>query len=380
MKDRIVYIGNWNRSGQRGISVCRFHEESGSLSFLKAFYEEVRVGNMCVNRNRDTLYFTDESPLFPSLKNGGGKVIACRINPQNGYLSKLCERETFATLPDHLTLDNSGDFLLVVHHGHDIPVTKTGCDAYGKYYLKIVFDDVPTVLYPITEDGSIGDACDIYFHKVSGSGKQLQPPHIHYIGRSPLYDLYAACDKGNDEICFLRLNKEEKKIEPCSEKGTKALPGGAPRYGAFHPSLPFFYANNEALPFISVFSYDAAGNSQRLNDYAILPDGRTAKSEYQQSDIRFHPNGRFLYSLIRGANAISVFKVKADGSLSLLQFFQMENSQGPRGCELSPDGRFLLVAAQESGEVITYSVKDDGTLSYQSIKLSLPCPGSILFI
>lgn len=379
MNERIVYIGNWGRMGTRGISICRYQEQTGELTLIKTIFEAARVGNMCINRTNHTLYFTDESPCLPALKSGGGRILACRMDPTTGDLTKLCEKETFATLPDHLVIDDTGKFLLVVHHGHDIPVTKIGRDAYGNYYPQIVFDDVPTMLYPLQEDGTIGDPCDMFLHSVTGTGLTFQPPHVHYIGKSPCHGLFAACDKGTGQICFFRLLENEKKIILCGGKGIPAMPGGAPRYGAFHPTKPFFYANNESLPFISVFLYQNDGSAERIEDCIILPSYIEAKPEYQQSDIRIHPNGRFIYTLIREINAISVCEVKTDGTLTLVQFVIMEGSRGPRGCEISPNGRHLLVAAQESEEVITYFIEKNGQLSYHGGKISLPCPGSLIF-
>ena len=81
---------------------------------------------------------------------------------------------------------------------------------------------------------------------------------------------------------------------------------------------------------------------------AALPEGSERESIAKQSDLKLHPSGRTLYSLIRGLDAIAVFAVTEEtGTLELVQTVELD-ARGPRGCAISPDGRFMLIAALEA--------------------------------
>lgn len=100
----------------------------------------------------------------------------------------------------------------------------------------------------------------------------------------------------------------------------------------------------------------------------------------KQSDIRIHPSGKYLYNLIRGINAVSVFAINEEtGDLDKVQTVTLDGT-GPRGCAISPDGRFMLIAALTSNEVLVWAIGEDGKLSPSSCrKISQPNPGTVTF-
>ena len=61
-------------------------------------------------------------------------------------------------------------------------------------------------------------------------------------------------DKGMDRVYTFRVDEEEGKIIPADcfldDRGV------FPRYGAFHPTLPVLFTNNERACVIDVFDYD----------------------------------------------------------------------------------------------------------------------------
>jgi 6-phosphogluconolactonase (cycloisomerase 2 family) len=98
------------------------------------------------------------------------------------------------------------------------------------------------------------------------------------------------------------------------------------------------------------------------------------------SEIKVHPSGRHVYTLVRGIVSASVFEIDQDtGALKLIQTFKLEGSN-PRSCSISPDGRFMLVAMILSAEVLVLSIGEDGKLSSTGHKAAQPHPANITFL
>jgi 6-phosphogluconolactonase len=86
---------------------------------------------------------------------------------------------------------------------------------------------------------------------------------------------------------------------------------------AVTPNGRFAYVTNTGSGSISGYGIDFDGQLELLD-----ADGRTAVTGDGSApiDLAITDNGRFLYSLNSGTNAIGVFRVRADGSLSPLPF------------------------------------------------------------
>ena len=93
----------------------------------------------------------------------------------------------------------------------------------------------------------------------------------------------------------------------------------------------------------------------------IDPDGMSC------SEIRVHPNGKFLYAANRDGkradrDSISVFQVLEEGRLKRIQSIPAKVSI-PRNIGVDPDGKWLLVAGQRSGNVPVFRIGEDGRLA-----------------
>jgi 6-phosphogluconolactonase (cycloisomerase 2 family) len=193
---------------------------------------------------------------------------------------------------------------------------------------------------------------------------------------SPSGRLFAVCDKGNDEILIFRIDRGARKLEQCGE-AFKSVPGSSPRYSVFHPSRPFLFVNHETKAIVRSLGYDKSGDLKALANESALPAGIADHFDMKQSDLKIHPSGRYLYSLIRGIDAVSVFAIdQATGGLQRIDTVTLDG-KGPRGCAISPDGRFLIVAMWVSHDVLVYAIGTDGRLSNTGTKVSQPNPGTV---
>jgi 6-phosphogluconolactonase len=380
-----AYIGCWDmyKSGAgNGFGICRYHADSGALELIKTAFPQITVGAACRDPKRNILYCTNESATLPGyFRGGGGQVYALAIDARSGELTEINHRPSYGSLPSDVAIDASSEHLIVTHHTGREPVTTIALDAAGKYRIRLCYDDATTVLFPLNPDGSIAEPCDVYKHSGAGGPLARQThPQLHSVTRSPSGELFAVCDKGNDEIVMFRIDRPAGGAATLTGCGrAKTAPGSSPRYSAFHPTRPFLFVNHETMAQVASLGYQPDGQLQPLYLTNALPEGCEDDAEMKQSDIALHPSGRFLYSLIRGIHAVSVFSIdEATGALDRIATVTLDG-QGPRGCAISPDGRFMHIAAFSSNEVLCWAIGADGMLTPTRQKLALPNPGSVVF-
>ena len=378
-----AYIGNWDKGGRNppgsGFGICRYNAGTGELTLLKNVFDGLVVGATCLDARRNILYCSHEHTHLPGhFLGGGGQVHALAIDPESGDLREINRQPAYGSLTSHVAVDSSGRYLIATNHTDRTPVTKVARDASGKYRTALEYDDATTVLFRLGEDGSIGEPCDIHTHTGEGGPLPRQThPQIHSVMMSPSGRFFVVCDKGDDKVHVFTLDRQGARLE--LRQSHAAPPGSSPRYSAFHPALPCVYVNHESKAVIGVYRYRDDGDLSLLGHVGVLPDGVADDPSIAQSDIRVHPSGKYLYTLIRGPDCVSAFAIDPhSGGLSRIQTAKLDG-KGPRGCAISPDGRFLHLAFLLSREVRTWAIAADGTLSPTGTKIDQANPGNITF-
>jgi 6-phosphogluconolactonase (cycloisomerase 2 family) len=387
----IVYVGNFRMRPQTwgmpqpsgyGIGICRFNNETGELTPLKIVHDHITAGNALLDARRRVIYFGHEDMTLPDRPyGGGGQVFAFSIDPATGDLTEINHQPSYGALPVCLAQDPAGQYLVVPHHTGSFPITKVTKDANGRYTTVSEYDDASVVLFPLAENGAIGDPCDIFIQTGTGGPlKQQTHPHLHSVSVSPSGKLFVVGDKGNDQILMFRIDEVEHKLVLCGGKPFATLAGSSIRCSVFHPSKPFLFANFETRAVVASFRYDEDGGLEPVALANALPEGVEDDLTMMQSDIKVHPSGKNLYTLVRGITAVSVFSIdEVTGELARVQTFELEG-KNPRSCTISPDGRFLLVAMILSSEVLVLAIAPDGRLSATGYKATQPHPANMTFL
>jgi len=378
-----AYVGNRRAKdpGNNGFGIYRYNEATGKLTYIKTALNDIYVGATYIDPKTNILYCTDEQVDLPGRIGGGGQVLAIKLDPESGDMTEINRKPSYGAMPSYVTGTTCGGYIIVCHHTDYAPITKTGKDVFGKYHIITEFDEACTVLFPLGSDGSIGEPCDMYKHTGCGILKSQTHPHLHSVVRSPSGKLFAECDKGTDRILFFSVDPEEGKLILLSDH--KSLPGSSPRYSCFHPTLPYWYMNNETAQVVRGFRYNESGGLEHICTVDALPDGyeddpSKGKNERPwQSDICIHPSGKYVYALFRNINAMSVLSVdRSSGALTKIQSVDLQ-SECPRGCAISPDSRFMLIACQDGGEVLTCAIGEDGKIDPTGMKVKEPSPGNV---
>lgn len=359
-----VYISSWKKkTSDYGLRGYEFDPETGAMRLIDQAERDVEFNVTHFDPRRGVLYALEEAGDLPGLRGGGGgRVFVFRIDPTTGRLKRIGCTETWCANPCYLTLDQSGKYLLVAHHGTKAAVTKIGQDARGNYYPVVERDDVAVELFAVNEDGTLGGLLDVARHDGAGPERRQVHAQPHTTVMSPSGKLFAVCDKGCDTVSMYMLDREKGKLlRP--RHIYRHRPGTLPRYCVFHPGKPWFYHNTENTTAISAFTYTEDGLLRELGPCGALPEGWEPKeTACEQQGLVIDPAGRYLYDIVRGPNLVTVLEInQQDGTLNAVQHRKIPG-EWPRGCALSPNGKFLLVCCFDSGKVLEYAVGPDGRL------------------
>lgn len=378
MKRIFCYIGNWGKDGKStGYGIFTFDPESGSLTWQRNCFPGLSAGASCVDQERGILYCADEKSDYPGMRHGGGgEVHAFRICPETGQLEKINSMPTLAPLTSFVALDPTGNYLAATNHGSRQYVTQSCRDENGNFRVRVLHDDGTVVLYRRMPDGAIGEILDIFYMQGTGPKTVQFMAHPHSVRFAPDGKFLLVCDKGGDGVYTFRIQGD--RLVPCGEP-FRAVPGSAPRYSAFHPTRPFVYTNNELKTTISGFRYTEEGSLTEICCVPGIPGEPVLDDIAMQSDLTVSPDGKHLYSLVRGRDLVVVFHIdQQTGNLTPVQTYEAPG-KNLRGCALSPDGRFLLLAALESHQVLSCRLDEKGRVTGVAGQAEQAAPCCIAF-
>jgi len=352
----LVYIGTFTDTGSKGIYVYRFDAATGDLSPLGVAAETASPSFLVPDRAGRFLYAVNELQKFQDQESGA--VSAFAIDKESGKLKFLNQVSSHGANPAHITLDNTGKYVLIANY-------------FG--------GNVAT--FPVRPDGSIGEASTIVQHHGHGAISPRQDtPHAHAIVPSPDNRFVLVADLGLDEVLVYRFDPAKGSLTLVDADTTKLDPGAGPRHIAFSRDGKFVYVINEIQSSVAVFSYNkATGALHFIQKLSTLPKDYSGPND--DAEIQLHPSGKFLYASNRGHDSIAVFSVdKRKGTLT----FQETVSSGgkiPRGFSLDPTGKWLFAANQKTDTVLLLKVDPKtGRLTPTNTVVSVPSPVCVVFV
>ena len=298
-----------------------------------------------------------------------GSITAFAVNRADGKLELLNTVRSGGAGPTYVSVHPGGHHLLVANY----------------------FGGSVAVL-PITADGHLGDASDV---KVAagaiGPTKATHAPpgsfavsghdrtHAHMIQSDPSGRFVLHADLGLDRIFIWKFETERGLLTPNDPAFVSLPPGDGPRHFRFHPNGRWFYSIQEEGSTVVLFDFDStSGGLTPRQTISTLPSGFAGTNFC--SEILVSGDGRYVYAGNRLHDSIAIFSVGSDGRLT---FVSEEWTRGsyPRSFAFDPAGRFLYCCNQR-GDAITVFRVDSGTggLSFTGHFAAVGNPSMIVFL
>jgi len=333
-KDKyLVYVGTYTEEGSKskGVYAYRFDPESAEIKPVGLAAETINPSFLAVHPNHRYLYAVNEVTTYKGQKSGA--VSAFAIDRATGKLTLLNQVASKGADPCYITVDKTGKYVLVANY--------TGGSV---------------AVFPVLEDGRLGEASALVQHTGHGTNPERQEgPHAHSIDLSPDNRFAIVDDLGLDESIVYRFDSAKGSLIPNGAQFGKADPGAGPRHFALHPNGHFAYVINEMQSTVSVFTYEgAAGVLRPLQTISTLPKGFTEHND--DAEIEVHPSGKFLYASNRGHDSIAVFAIDANkGTLTPIEYAPTKGKT-PRSFEIDPTGSLLFAANEKSDNIVVFRI------------------------
>ncbi|MBT8041916.1 MAG: lactonase family protein [Pontiella sp.] len=339
-----VYFGTGKG---KGIYFAELDLKAGTLSPPQLAAEVVRPGFLVIHPNRRFLYSTCSGQDLG--KKGG--VAAFEIN-RDGTLTRLNVRSSKGQGPSHVSVDATGQCLMVSYYGSG-----------------------GVASFQIREDGSLSEARSEHQHAGSGAHpKRQQGPRAHSIYPNPENTHAYSPDLGIDKVMIYRLDPGAGTL---TDPSFAEVPGGSmgPRHMKWSAEGAYAYVLNELDLSVSVFKPGASpGALEFLTTVSTLPEGADPEG-MTCSEIRIHPNGKFIYAANRD--------VKREGRDSLTVFSSFAHTEGfrrlatvpaevsvPRNFNIDPSGQWILVGGLRSNDIAIFKVDSKtGQLAFTGTKV-----------
>ncbi len=155
---------------------------------------------------------------------------------------------------------------------------------------------------------------------------------------------------GTDAVGQYKVNADQT-FSPLSPAKVSFKQGAGPRHMAIHPNGQWAYVINELDMTMTMLKVDANGTLTVVQTLSTLPQGQTKRPSDSCSHVLVHPNGKWVFGGNRGRNTIVTMRV--DEATGMLTSVAHTPSGGnvPRDFGMDPDGRFLFVGAQQEDKV-----------------------------
>lgn len=283
------------------------------------------------------------------------EIASWRLNPQDQKLQLINRSPTQGAASCFVELTRDGKSVLVANYS-------TG-----------------SVISFALQDGKLSAPVSFFQHQGSSVNNQRQQePHAHCFVISPCGKYAIAADLGTDNLHCYRLDAVTGRLEPAELSLVPLPPGSGPRHLSFHPGGKSLSVINELANTITSFAWDAgSGTLKSLQTISTLPDDFAGVTH--TADLKFTPDGRFLYGTNRGHDSIAMYGVQPNGMLKRIGIVDSHGA-GPQNLAVSSDGRMLICANMPGKSVAAFRIdQSSGQLTFTAA-VELAAPSCIRFL
>ena len=331
----LFYVGTYTENGSKskGIYAYRYDAATQEITPLGLAVETTNPSWVAIHPNGRFLYAVNEVQNYNGPNSGG--VSAFSIDRNSGRLTFLNAVSSRGADPCYITVDRTGKYVLIANY--------TGGSV---------------AVFPVLENGKLGEASGFVQHTGHGPNpKRQEGPHAHSIDLSPDNRFAMVDDLGLDELLVYKFDAGKGTLTPNDPAFAKLDPGAGPRHFAFAPSGKFAYVISEMHSTVTAFSANLkAGTFRSLQTISALPEDFNKPND--DAEIEVLPSGRFLYASNRGHDSITVFAIDSGkGTLTLVEHAST-TGKTPRNFAIDPAGKLLVAANQESDNIVVFHIDE----------------------
>ncbi|WP_198294830.1 lactonase family protein [Burkholderia ubonensis] len=325
-----LLVGTYTDGGSDGIYVYRFDTKTGSVAPVSST-KTVNPSYLLPSRDGRTVYAVNELPGDNGPAGQRGGISAFRFDAKTGALAFINRVSSEGNDPCYLSLSPDGKYLVTANYS-------VAADPGGSF-----------AVFPLREDGAVGQAALTVHHQGSGPVKGRQDgAHAHSAVFSPDGRNLFVQDLGADKIFGYRYTVDGSRglISPTDTRYTPVKPGSGPRHMVFDANGRYAYVTSELNAAVEVFGHQDG----KLTPVQTVPMAAPGfKGKVGGAALHLSPDGRFLYASNRGdANEIVIYAVNpADGRLKTVGR-QSSLGRTPREFLIDPTGKWLIVGNQDS--------------------------------
>lgn len=170
--------------------------------------------------------------------------------------------------------------------------------------------------------------------------------YAHFAFYTPDAQKIGFIDLGCDKIHFF----EAATMKSVPEMFIKADSGDGPRHAVWSKDGRYLFVLNELSSTVASYAFDGKSFS-RVCKLSMLPADFDGWSK--ASAIKLTADGGVLMAGNRGHDSIALYRVSADGKLTLANIAKLEGRY-PRDFELMPGEKFMVVGHKMSNEIQVY--------------------------
>lgn len=401
----VMASGETVPSGCPGIVCYSFDEETGQLTKRSVTEHVPNPSWVLADPNGGFLYCVNELKHYGRAE--GSSVMAFRIDPADGSLEYLNEQVTGGADACHLAIvsytakevrdwkrsHQADPEVLAEYTRQEEPPermlenmqgsqTASGqllksvvCCSERRFLICANYSGGSISVFPIRQDGSLEPMSCLMRHHGQGPDRERQEgPHPHQILPTDTPGRFYVSDLGLDRMIPYELNPVSGTLRPANPtfggavltgvvmKPVAVLPGQGCRHGVWSEGGKTLYVMTEMASEVDAIQVDPETGASVL--FQTLPLAqKTEKSGLPSRNlgaaIRLHPNGRWLYASVRGADEIVLMHILQNGKLCIEQRI-FAGGPVPRDFILSENGRYLLAGSQDGNCITIFSIDPDG--------------------
>jgi 6-phosphogluconolactonase len=367
----LAYVGTDTKpvdgaANGRGIYLFEMDPGTGGLSLIKLAAETDSPSWLALAPSGKFLYAINEVSDYPGNQ---GSISAFAVDRPSGNLTSLNVVGSGGAGPAHMSVDASGKYVFVANYfGGTIEVVSILPDG-----------SLGESTFANQDKGELGNLHAAGAPPGSFAISGHDTPHAHMIQPDPGNRFVLQTDLGQDRIYVYKFDYETGKLTAAATPYVSLPSGDGPRHFAFHPNRQWMYSIQEEASTVAHFRYDSStGSLIAQQTISTLPSGY--KGTNFCSEIVISRDGKSLYAANRLHNSIAVFKIGADGKLSLLGE-TLTQGDYPNHISLDPTGRFLYVCNQRSDQITSFRRNQStGMLAFTGQYTPLGTPTCLVFL